>query len=52
MQKEINIQELDSKELFHYKLARKLEKSEKEYKQGKVHDARTAFKELRAKYGC
>lgn len=29
----------------------KLEKSKKEYKEGKVHNARTVFKELRKKYG-
>ena len=29
----------------------KLEKSKKQYKEGKVHSARTAFKELREKYG-
>lgn len=27
-----------------------LEKSKKEYKKGKVHNARTVFKELREKY--
>ena len=39
------------KELFLTELSSKLEKSEKEYEQGKVHDARTVFKELREKYG-
>lgn len=29
----------------------KLEKSKKEYKEGKVHSARTVFKGLREKYG-
>lgn len=29
----------------------KLEKSKKQYKEGKVHSARTVFKELREKYG-
>lgn len=29
----------------------KLEKSKKQYKEGKVHSARTAFKGLREKYG-
>lgn len=29
----------------------KLEKSKKEYKEGKIHDARTIFKGLREKYG-
>lgn len=29
----------------------KLEKSKKQYKQGKVHSARTVFKGLREKYG-
>lgn len=28
----------------------KLEKSKQEYKEGKVHDARSVFKELREKY--
>lgn len=35
------------KEIFYSKL----EKSKKEYKEGKVHSARTVFKELREKYG-
>lgn len=39
------------KELFLTELSSKLEKSEKEYEQRKVHNARTVFKELRAKYG-
>ena len=30
---------------------KKLEKSKKEYKEGKVHSARTVFKRLREKYG-
>jgi len=30
---------------------KKLEKSKKEYKEGKVHIARAVFKELRKKYG-
>lgn len=29
----------------------KLEKSKKEYEEGKVHNAKTVFKELREKYG-
>ena len=29
----------------------KLEKSKKQYEEGKVHSARTVFKELREKYG-
>ena len=29
----------------------KLEKSKKEYEEGKIHDARTIFKGLREKYG-
>lgn len=29
----------------------KLEKSKQQYKEGKVHSARTVFKELREKYG-
>lgn len=29
----------------------KLEKSKQQYKEGKVHNARTVFKELRKKYG-
>lgn len=39
------------KELFLTELSSKLEKSEKEYEQGKVYNARDVFKELRAKYG-
>lgn len=39
------------KELFMAELASRLEKSKKEIEQGKVHNARTVFKELRAKYG-
>ena len=30
---------------------KKLEKSKKEYKEGKIHSARTIFKGLREKYG-
>ena len=29
----------------------KLEKSKKQYKEGKIHSARTFFKEMREKYG-
>ena len=39
------------KELFLSELQNKLEKSEKEYEQGKIHNARVVFKELREKYG-
>ncbi len=39
------------KELFLAELSSKLEKSEKEYEQGNVHNARIVFKELRDKYG-
>lgn len=39
------------KELFLAELSSKLEKSEKEYEQGKIHKARVVFKELREKYG-
>ncbi len=39
------------KQLFMAELSSKLEKSKKEVEQGKVHSARTVFKELRAKYG-
>ena len=39
------------KELFLNELAIKLEKSEKEYEEGKTHDARKVFGELRTKYG-
>ena len=38
------------KQLFLTKLSSKIEKSKKEVAQGKVHSARTVFKELRAKY--
>lgn len=39
------------KELFLTELSSILEKSEKEYEEGKVHNARTVFKGLREKYG-
>lgn len=39
------------KQLFMAELSSKIEKSKKEVEQGKVHSARTVFKELRAKYG-
>ncbi|MBR2786624.1 MAG: hypothetical protein IKD76_03925 [Clostridia bacterium] len=39
------------KQLFLTKLSSKIEKSKQEVAQGKVHSARTVFKELRAKYG-
>lgn len=39
------------KQLFLTKISSKLEKSKQEVAQGKVHNARTVFKELRAKYG-
>ena len=39
------------KELFLAEISSKLEKSEKELEQGKVHSARHTFKELREKYG-
>lgn len=39
------------KQIFLTKLSSKIEKSKKEVAQGKVHSARTVFKELRAKYG-
>lgn len=38
------------KELFLSELSSKLEKSERELEQGKVHSARTVFKGLREKY--
>ena len=39
------------KELFLTELSSKIEKSEKEYEEGKIHDARTVFKELRESGG-
>ena len=39
------------KQLFITELSSKIEKSKKEVEQGKVHSARTVFKELKAKYG-
>lgn len=39
------------KQLFMTELSSKIEKSKKEVEQGKVHSARTVFKELRAEYG-
>lgn len=39
------------KQIFLEKLSSKLEKSKKEVEQGKVHSARTIFKEMRTKYG-
>ena len=39
------------KQIFLEKLSGKLEKSRKEVEQGKVHSARTIFKEMKTKYG-
>ena len=43
MQREITVNDVES-------TLNKLEKSKKEYKEGKVHDAKSVFKELREKY--
>lgn len=55
MQKKITLQKLEGtvneKEIFKTELLSKLEKSEREYEEGKIHDAKAVFKELRAKYG-
>ena len=47
--KRVNKKDLEryQKEMF----LNKIEKSKKQYKKGKVHDARTVFKGLREKYG-
>lgn len=47
IKKENKNQEQYQKERF----LNKLEKSKNQYKAGKVHNARTVFKELREKYG-
>ena len=39
------------KNLFLAELSNKLEKSEQEYKEGNIHNAREVFKKLREKYG-
>ena len=39
------------KEIFLVELSNKLEESEKQYEAGKVHNAKSVFKELRKKYG-
>lgn len=39
------------KQMFLEKLSSKLEKSKKEVEQGKIHSARTVFKEMKTKYG-
>ena len=46
MQKEIRIED-SKKSIF----LNKLEKSKKEYQEGKTHNARDVFNELRQKYG-
>lgn len=38
------------KDLFMTEISNKVKKSKEEVKQGKTHDARNVFKELRAKY--
>ena len=38
------------KEIFLVELSNKLEESEKQYEAGKVHNAKSVFKELREKY--
>lgn len=39
------------KKIFLNELSNKLEESEEQYKKGKVHNAKSVFKELREKYG-
>ncbi len=39
------------KKIFFNELSEKLEESEEQYKQGKTHNAKIVFKELREKYG-
>ena len=52
MQKKIILKNTEKKkEVFMPELSSKLEKSKKEYEEGKIHDAKAVFKELRAKYG-
>ena len=47
--KEIGI-EKQEKDVFLNNLSKKLEKSERELKEGKVHEANVVFEELRKKY--
>lgn len=54
MQREITIEELEKenkRNQYLENLSEELEKSEKQYKNGKVHKAEDVFKELRKKYG-
>lgn len=46
----ISLEEYE-KNMFFNELTIKLEQGEEEFKNGKIHDARTVFKELRQKYG-
>lgn len=46
MQREIMVKELEINEV-----SEMLEKSEEQYKNGKIYKARTVFEELRKKYG-
>ena len=47
--KMVNLEQYDE-EVFLSKLSNKLKKSEKEYENGQVHDARKLFGSLRKKY--
>lgn len=49
MQREVKIKEMKSETLEEF--LQKLEKSEQDYKEGRVHDARAVFEELKKKYG-
>ena len=49
MQKDISVKEIRSETIEEF--LEKLEKSEQDYKEGRIHDAEEVFKELREKYG-
>lgn len=49
MQREVKVKEMKSESLEEF--LEKLEKSEQDYKEERIHDAEEVFKELREKYG-
>ena len=51
MQREVTVSERNTEQYQKEIFLRKLAKSKKEYKLGKVHKARDVFKELQDKYG-
>ena len=49
MQKELSVKDLQNET--YEEFLEKLEISQQQYKEGKVHDAREVFEELKKKYG-